>query len=754
MPGRESPKRSASNEHRRVHRDQSKEHKTESSSPQPSPSWNVDRGRSRVRRPSNSFTDQSLRRRGYHTLQSSFGKAFYVEKRWKLVREMGSGAYGVVISAADEISGETVAIKLVTRVFEKVQLAKRALREIVLLRHFASHENITGLIDVDAISPDFDEIYIFMEPMEADLHQIIKSGQHLTSEHVQYFLYQILRGMKYVHSAHVIHRDLKPGNLLVNADCELKICDFGLSRGFDAEPDDNASHLTEYVATRWYRAPEIMLAFRRYNTAIDVWSIGCIFAELLMGKPLFKGKDFDYSYVDQLNKILNVLGTPDDAVIRKISSEKAQAYVRSLPLKRTVPLKKIIPHADNQALDLLKRMLSFDPDERITVSEALEHPWLASYHDVTDEPECKQPFDAWRYIETLETIDDFRNALWKEIQEYRREVRGVNDLSGMPIRTISDSRGPDVEKREIGIVEHPPESDIRAEDIVPETEPTTLTEEPEELEPDATKVTMKDNYLPAPPPFQVNRRSAPVTPTDPVVTYARRSSIMQPARQGSTFNTPFPSSQHIPSYSESSVASSSVAFPSRGEGYVLPARSRTGSIAGGEVSRRLLRTLSTVSIYESAEGLAGGLADLAPIGKYIVDRQTTEADAPASEMPQEFGIDEADEDAWDEKSMKRERKEGKFFVGEGQKHSISYSQYPTPDPTLSRSHSQSASDPPAKLNQFGGAEKQSTIHSPNEIPVVQNLSVQSLEQALAEAATDEQPKSGEASTSRRRFLIE
>ncbi|KAK7061099.1 hypothetical protein VNI00_000835 [Paramarasmius palmivorus] len=125
----------------------------------PSPgSWNVDRGRSRTRRSSNPLSEENLRRRGYHSLQSSFGKVFHVEKRWKLVREMGSGAYGVVISAADEISGETVAIKLVTRVFEKVQLAKRALREITLLRHFASHENITGLIDVDAISPDFDEM--------------------------------------------------------------------------------------------------------------------------------------------------------------------------------------------------------------------------------------------------------------------------------------------------------------------------------------------------------------------------------------------------------------------------------------------------------------------------------------------------------------------------------------------------------------------------------------------------------------------
>lgn len=223
----------------------------------------LDRGRSLVRRNSSQLAECNMRKKGYHTFMSSFGKAFHVEKRWKLVREMGSGAYGVVVSATDQISGETVAIKLVTRIFEKLQLAKRALREITLLRHFSNHENITGLIDMDAIYPDFQEIYIFMEPMEADLHQIIKSGQTLTNEHVQYFLYQVLRGMKYIHSASVIHRDLKPGNLLVNSDCELKICDFGLSRGFDSTPDEHiGGQLTEYVATRWYRAPEIMLSFR------------------------------------------------------------------------------------------------------------------------------------------------------------------------------------------------------------------------------------------------------------------------------------------------------------------------------------------------------------------------------------------------------------------------------------------------------------------------------------------------------------
>ncbi|KAF9462865.1 kinase-like domain-containing protein [Collybia nuda] len=639
-PGGASPR----GHRRRGSRTRSIGKREKSSSPVPSPgSWNVDRGRSRVRRPSNPFSEDNLKRKGYHSLLSSFGKVFHVEKRWKLIREMGSGAYGVVISAADEISGETVAIKLVTRVFDKIQLAKRALRELTLLRHFAGHENITGLIDVDAISPDFNEIYIFMEPMEADLHQIIKSGQSLTNEHVQYFLYQILRGMKYVHSASVIHRDLKPGNLLVNADCELKICDFGLSRGFEPRPDEQATHLTEYVATRWYRAPEIMLAFRRYSTAIDVWSIGCILAELLLGKPLFKGKD----YVDQLNKILDVLGTPDEKVIKRIGSEKAQAYVRSLPFKKTIPFRKLLPAADPQALDLLAKLLAFDPMDRITVPDALEHPWLASYHDEEDEPTCPVTFEKWTKIEELETLDEFREALWNEIEDYRREVRGINlDLSALPIRTpgVATDISPKTNDNQTPISNIPDATTVDT-DVTTEMN-TDKGENLEKYEQEQSNALVQRSSSPE----YVVRHEAPpsATPADPVMTYARRSSILQPSRQGSTYNSPLPSAQHLPTYTEGPTRAEpgplgpgSVVFPS--QGYIVPARSRTGSTAGGDYTRKLLRTLSTVSIHESVEGLAGGLAGIAPIGKYIVDQQTTEADAPPSEMPREFGIDEASE---------------------------------------------------------------------------------------------------------------
>ena len=135
--------------------------------------------------------------------------------------------------------------------------------------------------------------YLVQELMEADLHQIIRSQQPLTDAHYIFFIYQLCRGLKYIHSANVLHRDLKPGNLLVNADCELKICDFGLARGMSEEviPKKGEGLMTEYVATRWYRAPEIMLSYKLYTKAIDMWSVGCIFAELISRQPLFKGRD-------------------------------------------------------------------------------------------------------------------------------------------------------------------------------------------------------------------------------------------------------------------------------------------------------------------------------------------------------------------------------------------------------------------------------------------------------------------------------
>merc|ERR1719293_174359 len=149
-----------------------------------------------------------------------------------------------------------------------------------------NHENIVGLVDcftpVTSID-NFSDVYMVMPLMGADLNNIIKT-QKLSDDHVQFLIYQIIRGMKYVHSAGIIHRDLKPSNIAVNEDCELKILDFGLTR-----PTEN--EMTGYVATRWYRAPEIMLNWMHYNHTVDLWSVGCIMAEMLTGKTLFPGSD-------------------------------------------------------------------------------------------------------------------------------------------------------------------------------------------------------------------------------------------------------------------------------------------------------------------------------------------------------------------------------------------------------------------------------------------------------------------------------
>ncbi|KAI8645649.1 MAP kinase [Parasitella parasitica] len=343
---------------------------------------------------------------------------FIVDKKFQFIREMGQGAYGVVCAAKDTGSDEQVAIKKVCRIFEKTILAKRALREVKLLKFFNGHENITSVLDMDIVNfQDFNEIYLVQELMEADLHQIIRSGQPLTDAHFQYFVYQICRGLKYIHSANVLHRDLKPGNLLVNADCELKICDFGLARGYSENDEHNVGFMTEYVATRWYRSPEIMLSFQNYTKAIDMWSVGCIFAEMLGGRPLFKGRD----YVDQLNQILGILGTPDEETLRRVGSERAQVYIRSLPHMPKIPFENLYPRANPMAIDLLNKLLEFDPSKRINVEEALSHPYLSAYHDEDDEPTHSATFDF--SFEVVDSIDDMRRMIVQEVVSFKENKK-------------------------------------------------------------------------------------------------------------------------------------------------------------------------------------------------------------------------------------------------------------------------------------------------------------------------------------------
>uniref|UniRef100_A0AC35TN64 Mitogen-activated protein kinase n=1 Tax=Rhabditophanes sp. KR3021 TaxID=114890 RepID=A0AC35TN64_9BILA len=342
------------------------------------------------------------------------GQIFNVAPRYVNLSYIGQGAYGCVASALDTTTKERVAIKKISP-FEHQTFCQRTLREIKILARF-KHENVINIQEIIR-APTIDmmkDIYIVQSLMETDLYKLLRT-QRLSNDHICYFLYQILRGLKYIHSANVLHRDIKPSNVLLNTTCDLKICDFGLARVADPL-HDHQGFLTEYVATRWYRAPEIMLNSRGYTKAIDVWSVGCILGEMLNNRPLFPGKH----YLDQLNLILDVVGSPSEEDLASISNERARSYLLSLPQKVKKPWHRIYPNADPRAIDLLEKMLHFNPNNRITVEQALAHPYLEQYYDPNDEPVCENPFTIEMEFDDLpretlkEKIFEEAEALFKQ----------------------------------------------------------------------------------------------------------------------------------------------------------------------------------------------------------------------------------------------------------------------------------------------------------------------------------------------------
>ncbi|XP_039071127.1 mitogen-activated protein kinase 16-like isoform X2 [Hibiscus syriacus] len=340
--------------------------------------------------------------------------------RYRIEEVIGKGSYGVVCSAYDTHTGEKVAIKKINDIFEHVSDATRILREIKLLR-LLRHPDIVEIkhILLPPSRREFKDIYVVFELMESDLHQVIKANDDFTPEHYQFFLYQLLRGLKYIHTANVFHRDLKPKNILANADCKLKICDFGLARvAFNDTP--TAIFWTDYVATRWYRAPELCGSFfSKYTPAIDIWSIGCIFAELLTGKPLFPGKNV----VHQLDLMTDLLGTPSAEAISRIRNEKARRYLSSMRKKKPIPLSQKFPNADPLAVRLLERMLAFEPKDRPTAEEALADLYFKGLAKVEREPSA-QPVTKmeFEFERRRITKEDVRELIYREILEYHPKM--------------------------------------------------------------------------------------------------------------------------------------------------------------------------------------------------------------------------------------------------------------------------------------------------------------------------------------------
>jgi len=286
-------------------------------------------------------------------------------------RAIGYGAFGIVWAVTDPRDGKRVALKKMPNVFQNLVSARRVYREVKMLCYFR-HENLISALDV--LQPPhidfFQEIYVITELMQSDLHKIIVSNQPLTSDHVKIFLYQILRGLKYLHSSNIIHRDIKPGNLLVNSNCLLKICDFGLARVME---EDESRNMTQEVVTQYYRAPELLMGTRHYGAQIDMWSVGCIFAELLGRRILFQAQ----TPIQQLDLITDLLGTPDQEDL-KHACTAARNHMLRKPFKTNsiAALYSLSGQANHEAVHLLCQLLIFNPDKRISCVDALAHPYL------------------------------------------------------------------------------------------------------------------------------------------------------------------------------------------------------------------------------------------------------------------------------------------------------------------------------------------------------------------------------------------
>ncbi|XP_030644997.1 mitogen-activated protein kinase 15 [Chanos chanos] len=340
----------------------------------------------------------------------------HITLKYEIQRRLGKGAYGIVWKAKDRSTGETVAVKKIFDAFRNRTDAQRTFREIMFLQEFGAHPNIIKLLDVIRARNDKD-IYLVFEYMDTDLHAVIKKGNLLKDIHKRYVMYQLLKATKFLHSGNVIHRDQKPSNILLDSDCFVKLCDFGLARSLcQIQEDSGNPALTEYVATRWYRAPEILLGSARYTKGVDMWSIGCILGEMLLGKPLFPGT----STINQIEKIMSAIPHPTPEDVLSIRSEYGASVIQRMLLRPQVPLDELLQSsAPPDALDLLQRLLVFNPDKRLTAEQALQHPYVAKFHNPAKEPSLDYDVILPVDDDVQLSVTQYRNKLYEMILEKR-----------------------------------------------------------------------------------------------------------------------------------------------------------------------------------------------------------------------------------------------------------------------------------------------------------------------------------------------
>jgi len=342
-------------------------------------------------------------------------------ERYAFVRLLGRGTYGTVCAYSDKKRNRYVAVKKIVNPLRNAINSRRCLREIRLLR-LLNHDCIIPILHLYR-PPGTDEIYVFTELMDADLHTVIANTQVLSDQHCQFFIYNMLRALVYLHAVNVVHRDLKPLNILVNKNCDIKLCDFGLATMVKGTQNLEDSFLrTEYVGTRWYRAPEVVLTSMEYTAAIDIWSTGCILCELLGRQPIFRGTDF----LDQIRRICEIVGSPTNDELAWIprENETAKTFVLTRFPKYTRKCwKRLFPDANDHALELIDAMLQFDPSRRIPAAEALRHKYLednfSEYDSETHVCGANLPAIDWQFDNQSES--EIRRLVYEEVSYFEEE---------------------------------------------------------------------------------------------------------------------------------------------------------------------------------------------------------------------------------------------------------------------------------------------------------------------------------------------
>uniref|UniRef100_A0A8C7MUT6 Stress-activated protein kinase JNK n=1 Tax=Oncorhynchus kisutch TaxID=8019 RepID=A0A8C7MUT6_ONCKI len=394
--------------------------------------------------------NRNKREKEYYSLDVG-DSTFTVLKRYQNLRPIGSGAQGIVCSAYDHNLERNVAIKKLSRPFQNQTHAKRACRELVLMK-CVNHKNIIGLLNVftpQKTLEEFQDVYIVMELMDANLCQVIQ--MELDHERLSYLLYQMLCGIKHLHAAGIIHRDLKPSNIVVKSDCTLKILDFGLAR-----TAATGLLMTPYVVTRYYRAPEVIL-----------------------------GMGYQANDIDQWNKVIEQLGTPSQEFLMKLN-QSVRTYVENRPRYAGYTFEKLFPDvlfpADSehnklkasQARDLLSKMLVIDASKRISVSEALQHPYINVWYDPT-EVEAPPPLITDKQLDEREhTVEEWKDLIYMEVQDWEERTKnGV--IRGQPA-----SLGAAVSS---SFQQHPSASSSSANDVSSmSTDPTLASDTDSSLE--------------------------------------------------------------------------------------------------------------------------------------------------------------------------------------------------------------------------------------------------------------------------------